>query len=137
MAERKSIARAITIGQLWVGLPPVLIMVVGTLAALVWAMGRPQNAGTGTVLVPFLAGYIAANAVGWLWWSLMIPKWRLWALQRTGDWPALEKAAIKAKLIWDESTRTGRFFSRTEIATAEGRRRFAELKLAATPAAEI
>lgn len=71
---------------------------------------------------------VAPFVLAWLWWSIVIPRWRVWALRRNRDWPMLERLAIKANLIWDERTVRGRFFAKTELWTAGLRREFADLR---------
>ena len=66
--------------------------------------------------------------LAWLWWSVNVPKWRIWALERTTDWPPLKMQGIRAGLIWDETTATGRFFRRTEIRSAKDQRLIVELE---------
>jgi hypothetical protein len=63
----------------------------------------------------------------WLWWSVSVPKWRIWAMERTDNWPSLERAAIERSLIWDDSTWYGRMFSKTEIWSAADREHAADL----------
>jgi len=57
-----------------------------------------------------------------------VPKWRIWALERTANWPALQIQAIGAGLLWDEATAMGRLFRRTEIRSEKDQRRIAELE---------
>ena len=63
-----------------------------------------------TMVVIFVGCFIAA----WLWWSVQVPKWRLWAYERVDDIPELKRRAIEAQLIWPD----GSIFSRTEIKSA-------------------
>ena len=59
------------------------------------------------IIVIFVGCFIAA----WLWWSVQVPKWRLWAYERVDDVPELKRRAIEARLIWPDRS----IFSRTEI----------------------
>jgi hypothetical protein len=128
--------RAIIIGTLWVNIP-VMILIFGGwfglgLAAL--ALGAFENSQP--IVVPIVTGVLVVVvpfAAGWLWWSFNVPKWRIWALERTSDWLTLQQAAIAAGLIWDERTAMGKIFARTEIWSARDRRREADLRLKHPP----
>lgn len=72
----------------------------------------------------FLPKYIATNsfvgislvvciALAWLWWSWMLPKWRLWAFENVDDIEHLIDRAIQSNLMWPP----GHFFQKTEIKT--------------------
>jgi len=123
-----SIDRAVWIGTAWVNLPVLACFVFGygglILAARAFHISfyldemfefvrkHLGTFGSVVVTVVFLVGpFVAA----WTWWSFNVPKWRLWAMARTEDWDELERRAIEAGLIWDETTTMGRLFSRTEI----------------------
>lgn len=62
-------------------------------------------------IIPFL--------LGWLWWSVAVPRWRVWALERVDDPVELLHTAINLKIIWEP----GHIFEKTEIRTAEIRER--------------
>jgi hypothetical protein len=103
-----SVDRAVTIGLLWVN-GPVFLLMFGPLAAFVVAdragLVRPQLQWLGAGA--FGVGWLLA----WLWWSLTVPKWRLWAYERVIDIVELKRAAVAATLIWPD----GSIFERTEI----------------------
>jgi hypothetical protein len=63
------------------------------------------------ILPLFAGGFVLA----WSWWSLMIPKWRLWAYERVTDIPRLKTMAVNVGLTWPD----GSLFSRTEIKSRE------------------
>jgi hypothetical protein len=54
-----------------------------------------------------LGGFVSA----WLWWSVSIPKWRLWAYEHVVDLGKLKQSAVEVGLTWPD----GNFFERTEI----------------------
>ena len=59
---------------------------------------------------PFLALAVAGLVCGWSTWSVLVPRWRLWAYQRVDDVPALLEEAAQRQVIWPK----GSFFERTE-----------------------
>ena len=96
-------------------------------------------------LRPFLAsdiiGFIDAICVtlsflgfpaGWLWWSVSVPKWKLWAYSRVDNLLALKRAAVRAGLIWPD----GSLFAKTEICSREVRKQIQALEDAARPMAD-
>jgi len=70
----------------------------------------------------------ATFCLAWLWGSVTVVKWRLWAFARTDNWALLETKAIQDGLIWNRNTLCGRVFGRTEIWSSKDREREAELK---------
>ena len=66
-----------------------------------------SNSVSAIGVVAFPVCFISA----WLWWSVSIPKWRLWAYERVDDIAELKRRAVEARLIWPD----GSIFSRTEI----------------------
>ena len=60
-------------------------------------------------------GIVAA----WAWWSVMAPRWRLWAYQRVTDLFLLEELAVAEKLVWP----IDHLFTRTELRTGPTRDR--------------
>jgi hypothetical protein len=103
-----SVDRAVTIGLLWVN-GPVFLLMLGPIAAFMAA------ASAGLVPVPLLWLGVCVFVVGWLlawlWWSLTVPKWRLWAYERVIEIVELKHSAVKAGLTWPD----GHIFERTEI----------------------
>jgi hypothetical protein len=39
-------------------------------------------------------------AVAWVWWSLQVPRWRIWALQHVDDIETLHQRAVQAGIEW-------------------------------------
>ena len=103
-----SVRRALWIGWLWVNLP-VFVLLFGPMAILLLTVGNDQ------IGVPLgVATLVLSFAGAWLWWSVMIPRWRLWSYRRVENPLALKHAAVDAQLTWRE----GSSFARTEIKSA-------------------
>jgi len=73
---------------------------------------------------PFAAILFMAIVLSWLAWSVLVPRWRLWAYERVSDLTELKRLAVLNYLIWPE----GSVFERTEIAPKALRARLAELE---------
>ncbi len=133
MSERITIRQALRRGLFWVNGPVLLIMLIPfapLVAASKWAAYLQGHLSPETVsavnmacLVFALLGFPAA----WLWWSVTIPKWKLWAYSRVDDLWALKIAAIRAGLIWPD----GNIFAKTEICSKAVRRQIQALEDAA------
>ena len=103
-----SVTKAIVVGLLFVNGPVTILMVAPT-AAMVYAnrYGLIQWDGNWQIIPAFLIGFVMA----WLWWSITVPKWRLWAYTRVNDIAKLKEAAVSVRLTWPEGSQ----FARTEI----------------------
>jgi hypothetical protein len=127
--KRVSPGRARLIGLLWVNIPVAVIMFGGwglPLLAAVHLRTTPIGAwGAGTVV----AAWVLLPFIGaWTWWSVNVPRWRIWALKHCDDWAAVEQGAISDGLIWDETTLKGRMFARTQFWSTRQRECEAELR---------
>ena len=77
--KRVSIDNAILIGTLWVNIPVLPLMFAPL--ALLFRFSPPDTGQPHTPLMLvsmaalFLFGFLAA----WSWWSVMVPRWRVWA----------------------------------------------------------
>ena len=82
--------------------------------------------GVGLVLAPAVGvvGLAAGFVLAWLWWTLAVPRWRVWAYERVGDIGELKQQAVMGGLLWPD----GSFFERTEIRSPAQKRRIAELE---------
>lgn len=114
-----SVRSAIARGFLMVTLP-VFLLLLGP-AALVFFTVRGGSNGIAWVCVALVVGFVLA----WLWWSVSLPRWRLWALERVDDVAKLYQTAQAAGLTWPR----GHFFEKTEIKSAAHRQREYELEL--------
>jgi hypothetical protein len=75
-------------------------------------------------LSPGTAVVAVALVLSWLAWSVLVPRWRLWAYERVSDLGELKRLAVLSYLIWPE----GSVFARTEIASKALRTRLRELE---------
>lgn len=118
MYETVTVDEAIAKGQRMVNYPVVGI-IVGTI-------GIACFLGTQAILPwwVFPLGFVLAFALGWLYWSVMITKWRLWAFENVRNVHELKKRAIQEKLIWPD----GSFYEKTEIRGAQDNERWASLQ---------
>ena len=114
MAASKNMrpAVAVAIGTLVVNVPVAAILIGVSLFGI--------QSGLSVPLALFFA-----LVLGWAWWSLTIPRWRLWAYQRVASTGALQSWALGAGLVWPK----GSFLERTEIKSATHRQREKELEL--------
>jgi len=71
-------------------------------------------------------GYVIAVfgfILAWLWLSISVPRWRLWAYANVQDIGSLKQRAVEVGLTWPD----GHFFEKTEIKSREIRDREREL----------
>lgn len=108
MNSKMSVSKAIWFGLLVVN-GPVMLLLVGPLFAFSYFVdhGIVSSAYNWVGLLVFLGGFVAA----WLWWSVSVPKWRLWAYQRVNEIAALKERAVEVGLTWPDN----HVFGRTEI----------------------
>ncbi|WP_222597233.1 hypothetical protein [Chitinophaga pinensis] len=107
-SETISVEEAITKGHKMVNLPAIAIMVLTTVLCIVLAvMNIIPGWGIGV-------GILVSFVLAWLYWSVMITKWRLWAFENVRNVHELKKRAIQEKLIWPNK----HFFEKTEIRSA-------------------
>ena len=71
----------------------------------------PGEYSTMTIFIGLVLGFIA----GWLYWSVAIPKWRIWAFENVDkrNWKELKHKAIREKLIWPDNS----IYNKTELRT--------------------
>ena len=109
-------AKAVRVGILWVN-GPVLLLLLGPAAVFTRLASHPGFAPTHLWLgAPvFFLGF----AFAWLWWSLSVPQWHLWAYKRVADIPALKAEAVRVGLTWPHDSP----FIRTELKSTRHRER--------------
>ena len=110
MKQYKSVGEVLRIGQIYInGIVILLMIFVWVVSVFVSNRVVPENYSTGVILIGIVFGFI----VGWLYWSLAIPKWRIWAFKNTNknNWLELKRRAINEKLIWSNDS----IFNKTEI----------------------
>ena len=125
-----SIDAAIRRGNLLVTLPVRLLFVVPAVVAFLSRRLVHDSLRNYRFAFAIFALIGICFVAAWLWWSVAIPKWRLWAYERVEDIAEFKRRAVKAGLIWPDGSR----FSRTEIKSAEHVERERELELAAPSA---
>lgn len=86
---------------------PVMVILFGILGLCMY-LGI-QNILTSFWMFPAL--FALAFLLAWLYWSLAITKWRLWAFENVRNVHELKKRAIQEKLIWKDDS----LFQKTEI----------------------
>lgn len=97
--------RALSKGRKWVTIPAMLTF-FGVIALCICLAAISRTP------VPFLAAALPLSfAAAWLYWSLAVPRWRLWAFSQVTNVHRLRARAADEGLIWPE----GSFFERTEI----------------------
>lgn len=70
------------------------------------------------------AGFGLAFGLAWLWWSIMITKWRLWAFDNVRNVHELKKRAVQERLIWTDNS----IFEKTEIRNSNEKERWSSLQ---------
>ena len=91
---------AIRWGQLVVNGPVLALIVLGSI------FSAKKLSGPWILL-----GIFGSIALAWLWWSLAVPRWRLWALRSGCDPEELQIQGMEAGLLWPK----GHFFEKTEL----------------------
>jgi MFS family permease len=102
-----SVGRAIAVGLLVVN-GPVMAFLLGPLVVFAILIDRAviSRDYNWVGLVVFVGGFIIA----WTWWSVSVPRWRVWAYERVSDIPRLKEMAVAVGLTWPD----GHLFERTE-----------------------
>jgi hypothetical protein len=118
MFETVTVDQALARGKRMAGYPVLLIMII-PIAVAVYLYVQFRFNGWITVGVAALS-FISA----WLYWSVAITKWRLWAFDNVRNVHELKKRAIKEKLIWPD----GSFWGKTEIWSGTQKRQWLGLQ---------
>jgi hypothetical protein len=121
MPDKITAAKAVRHGLLTVNGAVMLLMFgpPALVGGLFWLFGRSDLGGLAACIV-VVPSWICA----WLAWSILTPRWRVWAYQRVDNIDELKARAVEAGVIWPD----GHFFERTEIRSAEQRRRILEIE---------
>lgn len=112
--EKISVNRAFWIGYALVN-GPLMFLMFG-LFFLSLQINLPE-------LIELAAMLFVPIAAAWVWWSVVLPRWRVWALERVDDPVVLLNRAIESRLMWPP----GHMFERTEIHAARLRHREREV----------
>ena len=118
MNDTVTVNEAISKGHRMVNYPVMLIMF--GMIGLTFYLGIQK-------LIPtwgFPVGFVLAFGLAWLWWSITITKWRLWAFNNVRNVHELKKRAVQEKLIWADNS----IFEKTEIRSADDRKKLVALQ---------
>lgn len=118
MSKSVTVDEAITRGHRMVNYPVMLIM-VGTFSICFYL-------GVREILSwwIFPVGFLLAFSLAWLYWSIMITRWRLWAFENVRNVHQLKKRAVQENLIWPD----GSIFEKTEIRSSKSQRKLSSLQ---------
>jgi hypothetical protein len=107
---------------------PAKAVLVGTLVVNVPVLGFLFGPGFAATRLGyeslFLYIFGASFFIAWGWWSISLPRWRLWAYQRVKSTGEVHSRALAAGLVWPR----GSLPERTEFRTAGMRQRQRELE---------
>lgn len=70
-------------------------------------------------------GFIISFVLAWIFWSIKITKWKIWAFENVRNVHELRKRAIEANLIYEESS----FLNKTEIWNSNDKEKWNELQI--------
>lgn len=113
MRENVSVSEAINKGQLYINLP-VIMIIIATIGATIY-LDSIYSLEKWIYIVSLILGV----ALGWLYWSFAITKWRIWAFENVRNVHELKEKAIEGKLIWDDES----IFEKTEIRSYEDKQK--------------
>jgi len=116
--ESATVDEAISKGHRMVTYPVIFIM-FSTFGLTYYLSTQNKN----TVLI-WLAGLILSFVFGWIYWSIVITKWRLWAFENVRNVHELKKRAIQEKLIWEDES----MFEKTEIRSLRAKEKWTSLQ---------
>ncbi len=85
---------------------PTIIIIIGVFALCFYLIIQVSMTFW---IIPI--GFVLAVGFAWLYWSITITKWRLWAFKNVNNVHELKRRAIQEKLIWPEDS----IFEKTEI----------------------
>jgi hypothetical protein len=109
-----SVWQAILIGHLVITVPVIVAMLYfawlgpiagGLIVAVIKINELFWLIRSGIILIGFI--------VAWVWWSVMVPRWRKWALQKGIPADELQKWGVRTGLLWPK----GSALEKTEIKT--------------------
>ena len=101
-------SKAVRLGILWVN-GPVLLFLLGP--SIIFSILASRRIIAHSHLWLGAPVFLSAFAMAWLWWSLSVPRWRLWAYERVSDISTLKAEAVRVGLTWPDDSP----FARTEI----------------------
>jgi len=98
MYERVTVDEAIAKGHRMVNYPAIAI--IFGVQILCICLGALRILSLWAIPV----GFVLSIPLGWLYWSVMITKWRLWAFENVRNVHELKKRAVQEKLIWPDNS---------------------------------
>ncbi len=108
--------KAVNIGHVLINVPVLAIILgyiyIGTM--IMEEMGLPF-----WWFFPSLAGVLI---IAWLYWSIVAPRWLVWAYKNVSNKRELKERAISGKLIWEDD----KFWGKTMILTKKDKAIIAE-----------
>ncbi|WP_285055352.1 hypothetical protein [Pedobacter ginsengisoli] len=114
-----SVDQAIARGKYLINCP-VLFLFFGSMGLGIYLLVTDKY----SALEVTIATIVIGTGLGWLYWSIAITKWRIWAFQNVRNVHELKKRAIQEKLIWPD----GSVFVKTEIRTRVDKERLNDLE---------
>jgi hypothetical protein len=130
MTNRITIKQALRRG-FWTVNVPVLLIIFGQFSVTLMVVQAVERFGTllprpavDYLMPALLIVALSSPLTGWIWWSVAVPKWKLWAYSRVEDVQALKIAAIQGQLIWPD----GHIFEKTEWCSKAMRREILRLE---------
>jgi len=105
MYETVTVNEAISRGRKMITYP-VMIIIFGITGICFYLSSQKYIPEWGS-----LVGLFGGIVVAWIYWSVMITKWRLWAFDNVRNVHELQRKAVEAQLIWND----GSFWEKTEI----------------------
>ncbi len=118
MYETVTVDEAISRGRRMISYP-VMVIMFGIIGVSVYL--STEN------LIPvsyLIIGIVSGLLLGWLYWSFMVTKWKVWAFDNVRNVHELQRKAVEAQLIWNE----GSFWGKTEIWNSADRDKWALLQ---------
>jgi len=122
MSKTISVNEAISKGHRMVTYPVYVIM-FGIMGLSVF-LQKKLCFSFSLMALSFLSSFIFA----WLYWSIVITKWRIWAFYNVDNMYELHNKAVSGMLIWER----GSFFEKTEIRTKKDKEKLKKIGLRIT-----
>ena len=102
---------------------PVLVLMLGPAVAVLF-VGVASGAPAVGLLLTAAMVLIPSWLVAWLAWSILTPRWRLWAYERVDDLVELKRIALADRVLWPD----GHIIHRSELAPAALRERLTAIE---------
>ena len=118
MSDTVTVDEAISKGHRMVNYPAMLIM-FGTMG-LTFYLGIQEILPTWIMPVGIGLSFL----LPWIYWSVMITKWRLWAFENVRNVHELKRRAVQEKLIWADNS----IFEKTEIRKSSDKEKWNSLQ---------